>query len=248
MTEHVFYRAILFDVGGPLDLEFAWEIAVDSAIAAACGLEGIRLDQAAIEAASERAVEAFASDAYAHMIETLTGGDPATVERVRLRVHSIIGNLDLFQLRPDIDRLLRRLGERGLRLGIVANQPAAIVPRLERAGIAQFFAYTGISGTTGLKKPDPRAFQAAAEALGATPAECVMVGDRIDNDIVPAKALGMAAILFRSGRHRRQRPRTPAEAPDATVADVPELEAAIAGLLEARRPFPSSDRSSSTPR
>src|SRR5258707_135790 len=57
------YRAILFDVGGPLDLEFAWEIAVDSAIAAACSLEGIRLDQPAIEAASERAVEAFASAA-----------------------------------------------------------------------------------------------------------------------------------------------------------------------------------------
>jgi hypothetical protein len=36
------YRAVLFDVGGPLDLEFAWEIAVDGAIASACGLEGIR--------------------------------------------------------------------------------------------------------------------------------------------------------------------------------------------------------------
>jgi len=44
-------------------------------------------------------------------------------------------------------------------------------------------------------------------------------------------ALGMAAILFRSGRHRRQRPRSPAEAPDAVVTDVPELEAAIAKLV-----------------
>ena len=59
------------------------------------------------------------------------------------------------------------------------------------------------------------------------PADCIMVGDRIDNDIVPAKALGMAAILLRSGRHRRQRPRSPAEEPDAVVTDVLELEAAI---------------------
>jgi HAD superfamily hydrolase (TIGR01549 family) len=225
-------RVVLFDVGGPLDLEFAWEIAVDSAIAAACSLEGIRLDQAALEEASERAVEAFAPDAYAHMIETLCGGDPATIERVRQRMRTIIGSLDLFQLRPDIDGLLRRLVDRGLKLGIVANQPAAVVPRLERAGIAPLFAYTGVSGTTGLRKPDPRAFQAAAEALGAAPADCIMVGDRIDNDIVPAKALGIAAILFRSGRHRRQKPRTPIEAPDAIVSDVPELEAAIARLLE----------------
>jgi HAD superfamily hydrolase (TIGR01549 family) len=224
------YRAILFDVGGPLDLEFAWEIAVDSAIAAACSLEGIRLDQAVIEAASERAVEAFASDAYAHMIETLTGGDPATIARVRQRLRTMTGSLDLFQLRPEVDGLLRRLGERGLKLGIVANQPETVVPRLERAGIAQFFAYTGITGTTGLRKPDPRAFTAAAEALGVVPVHCIMVGDRIDNDIVPAKALGMAAILFRSGRHRRQRPRSTAEEPDAIVTDVPELAAAIAAL------------------
>jgi putative hydrolase of the HAD superfamily len=217
------YRAILFDVGGPIDLEFAWEIAVDSAIVAACGLEGIRVDQAAIEAASERAVEAFAPNAYIHMIEALCGGDPATVERVRQRVRMITGNLDLFQLRPDIDGLLRRLVERGFKLGIVANQPAAVLPRLERAGVSQFFAYAGVSGATGLSKPDPRALLTAAEALGVTPARCIMVGDRIDNDIAPAKALGMAAILFRHGRHRKQRPRAPSEAPDAIVTDVREL-------------------------
>ena len=223
-------KAILFDVGGPIDLEFAWEIAMDSAIAAACGLEGIRVDQASVEEASERAVAAFAPDAYAEMIETLCGGDPATVERVRRRVRAITADLDLFQLRPDIDGLLRRLVERGLKLGIVANQPAAVAPRLERAGVTQYFAYTGISGTTGLRKPDPRAFLAAAEALSAAPAECIMVGDRVDNDIAPAKALGMATILFRSGRHRKQRPRTPAENPDAIVTDVPELEAALLAL------------------
>jgi putative hydrolase of the HAD superfamily len=161
----VHYKAILFDVGGPLDMEFAWEIAIDSAIASACGLEGIRIDQAAIDEASERAVEAFVWDAYAHMVEALCGGDPRTVERVHQRVRAMVGNLDVFQLRPEIDGLLRRLNERGLRLGIVANQSEAALPRLERAGIAQFFAYTGLTGTTGLRKPDPRAFLAAAEAL-----------------------------------------------------------------------------------
>jgi putative hydrolase of the HAD superfamily len=225
------YRAVLFDVGGPLDLEFAWEIAVDGAIASACGLEGIRVEQAIIEEASEAAVAAFASDAYAHMIETLCGGDPRTVERVHQRMRAMVGNLDVFQLRPDIDGLLRRLRERGLKLGIVANQPEAARERLARAGIGDLFDYLGLSGLTGLRKPDPRAFTAAAEALGVTASACIMVGDRIDNDIAPAKALGMAAILLRSGRHRRQRPRSEAEVPDAVVTDVPELEGAIAALV-----------------
>jgi FMN phosphatase YigB (HAD superfamily) len=143
------------------------------------------------------------------------------------------GNLDVFQLRPDVDRLLRRLRERELRLGIVANQPQVARERLARAGVGDLFEYQGLSGLTGFSKPDPRAFQAAAQALGMTPADCVMVGDRIDNDIVPAKALGMATILLRGGRHRRQRPRTPEEEPDAVVTDVLELEAAIDALLGA---------------
>src|SRR5689334_22200999 len=57
-------HAVLFDVGGPIDMEFAWEIAVDGAIAAACGMEGVRVDQAMVEEASDRAVAAFAADTY----------------------------------------------------------------------------------------------------------------------------------------------------------------------------------------
>jgi FMN phosphatase YigB (HAD superfamily) len=208
-------RAVLFDVGGPIDMEFAHEIAVEGAIAAACGMEGLRLDQAAIDEASERAVEAFAPDAHAHMIETLCG-DPRTVERVRQRVHAMVVDLDVFQLRPGIDDLLRKLRKLGLRLGLVANGPERVREALERTGIADLFEHLSPSAA------------GAAEALGMTPIECIMVGDRLDTDIAPAKALGMATIRFRTGRYRRQKPRTPAETPEAEVTDVPELEAAIA--------------------
>jgi putative hydrolase of the HAD superfamily len=225
------YRAILFDVGGPIDMEFAWEIAVDGAIASACGLEGIRVDQAMIEEASEAAVAAFAPDAYAFMIEHLCGGDIATAARVANRRRAMIAGLDVFQMRPDMPALLRGLAGRGLKLGIVANQPAGMVERLEREGIADLFAYLGLTGLTGLRKPDLRAFTAACEALDVTPGEAIMVGDRIDIDVVPAKVLGMAAILLRSGRHRRQRPRSPTEEPDAVVTDVLELDAAIDALM-----------------
>lgn len=201
-------RAVLFDVGGPIDMEFAHEIAVEGAIAAACGMEGIRLDQAAIDEASERAVEAFALDAHAHMIEALCG-DPRTVERVRQRVHAMVANLDVFQLRPGIDDLLRKLRKLDVRLGLAGNQPEGVHGQLERAGIATLFD----------------------RVLEAAPADCILVGDRLDIDIAPAKALGMATIRFRTGRHRRQKPRSPAETPDAEVADVFELEAAIRALL-----------------
>jgi len=220
-------RVVLFDVGGPLDTEFAWEIAVDGAIASACGLEGIPIGQTELDAASDAAVEAHAPDAYAHMVETLCGGEPTTVARVRARVRAILSDLEVFQLRPGMDGLLDRLVGQGLRLGIVANQPARARERLERAGILRHFSALHLSGREGARKPDPSAFLAVTEVLGVAPADCVMVGDRIDNDIAPARQLGMAAILLRSGRHRRQRPRDEWGTADAEVRDVPGLEEAI---------------------
>ena len=225
------FRAVLFDIGGPLDMEFAWEMAVDSAIASACGLEGIRIDQAAVDAASDSAVQAFAPDAYGFMVDHLCGGDPATVARVNQRRRAMVAELDVFQMRPGMPALLRLLADRGVKLGVVANQPAAMVERLSREGIGGLFTHLGLSGVSGLRKPDPRAFTVAADVLGVAPGECIMVGDRIDNDIVPARSLGMATILFRTGRHRRQRPRSAAEEPDAVVSDVMELEQAIDTFL-----------------
>jgi phosphoglycolate phosphatase-like HAD superfamily hydrolase len=196
--------AVLFDVGGPIDMEFAWEMAVDGAIAAACGMEGVRVDQAMVEDASDAAVAAFAPDTYGHMIETLCGGDPYTVSRVRHRVEAMTGALDAFQLRPDIDRLLRKLHASGVVLVVEEKEEK----RLVREGLVNLFS---------VKIPPS--------------APCVVVGDRLDRDIAPARARGLATIQFRTGRWRKQRPRSAAETPDAVVTDVPELEAALATLL-----------------
>jgi len=198
------YRAVIFDIGGAVDLEFAWEMALDGAIAAACGLEGIRVDPAMVEEASEQAVAAFAPDVVLHMIGTLCGGEPATVARVVRRVEAMTGQLDAFQLRPGIEELLKRLKGQGLVLGAVEPR----WERLERAGIAGLFT----------------------RDHDVAPAECILVGDRLDKDIAPAKACGMATIQFRSGRYRRQRPRHEAETPDAVVTDVMELEAALRAM------------------
>lgn len=199
------YRAVIFDIGGAVDLEFAWEMAVDGAIAAACGMEGIRVDSSMVEEASEQAVAAFASDVVLHMIETLCGGEPTTVSRIARRVEAMTGQLDAFQLRPGIQELLRHLSVQGLVLGAVEQR----WERLERAGIAALFT----------------------RDHDVPPAECILVGDRLDKDIAPAKARGMATIQFRSGRYRRQRPRHEAETPDAVVTDVGELEAALRAMM-----------------
>jgi FMN phosphatase YigB (HAD superfamily) len=106
---------------------------------------------------------------------------------------------------------------------------------LDRVGVGRYLAHRQVSGRHGFRKPDVRLFLRACEDVGVEPAACVMVGDRIDNDDVAARLLGMRTLLFRTGRHRAQQPRSWEELPDAEVHDTAGLEAAIVHLLEAQK-------------
>ena len=68
--------------------------------------------------------------------------------------------------------------------------------------------------------------------MDADPAACIMAGDRIDKDVIPAKQLGMKTIRVRVGLHKGQQPRTPDEIPDAELAGVAGPAAAARHIAE----------------
>jgi putative hydrolase of the HAD superfamily len=103
---------------------------------------------------------------------------------------------------------------------------------LEQYGLAKFFESQLVSQTIGFYKPDIRLFLRVCEDLSVAPDECIMVGDRIDCDIAPAKTLGMRTVRLRTGRHIAQEPRTWLERPDADVHDVAGMREAVLRLLE----------------
>lgn len=149
--------------------------------------------------------------------------------------------------------LLKELGARW-RLGIIANQPPECRKSLERRGLLEYFDVVAISDEVELHKPDPRLYQWALSQSGCDPSRAVMIGDRRDNDITPAKNASMRAILVQwpSCRRKGWAPDDPlAEAflescdrvslfsavavgpePDATVASLRELPAALSCIAE----------------
>lgn len=100
-------------------------------------------------------------------------------------------------LYPDAVPALRAIRAAGYRLGVAANQPVATETVIRGLGLD--FDIIAASGRLGIAKPDPRFFAWIAEALALEPSAIAYVGDRIDNDIRPAAATGMAAILIRRG-------------------------------------------------
>ena len=103
----------------------------------------------------------------------------------------------LYDLHADARPALERLRAAGLRVGVAANQPARVAPLLR--GLLEDGELAGISEVWGVAKPDPRFFARIADELELAPGEVAYVGDRVDNDVVPAVAAGMVAVLIRRG-------------------------------------------------
>lgn len=123
---------------------------------------------------------------------------------------------------PQARGLLERLAAR-CNLGVIANQPPGTAGRLEGYGLAHYFDVCVSSGDVGVSKPDPAIFHIALEQANCVPTEAVMIGDRLDNDVFPSKALGFGTVRILQGPGRFQLPRNEAETPDATVANLDEL-------------------------
>jgi putative hydrolase of the HAD superfamily len=225
--------AILFDIGGPIDTEVEHERLMDADIRDCLAQAGIAVDDASYREAERRAIESFAPNAYQSIVWQLTSGEPDRAARVWAAVQERSRDRDGFRLRPGIAVLLAALSAQGLLIGLAANQPAAVLEKLDRAGIGRYFGYREVSGTLGLRKPDPRLLLKVCEGLGVSPARSIMVGDRIDNDVVPARILGMRTIRFRTGRHTGQQPRSWLEVPDEDVSDVESLADALQRLIHA---------------
>lgn len=101
---------------------------------------------------------------------------------------------DIYSDAPDV---LDELKKSGYNLGIIANQQDGLEQRLAKWGILNYFDIIIFSSEAGISKPDKRIFEKAIAKSKCSPAECVMIGDRLDNDIIPASEIGMKTIWIR---------------------------------------------------
>ncbi|MBC8453356.1 MAG: HAD family hydrolase [Chloroflexi bacterium] len=229
MTHQI--KAVLFDIGGPLDTETIMDREIDEQIKLSFRNNGVAITDAEYGAANQWAIDSFAPKTYHSIMWKIAGDDMRLIEKVETELMETVPQRNElrgdFELRAGIPELLAELSNEGLLGGLAANQPTESLENMDRHGILKYFTYREVSGSIKLRKPDPRLLLHACAGLGVEVYEAIMVGDRIDNDIVPARMLGMAAIRFVSGRHAGQQPRSWNEVPHADVHTVEELRAAI---------------------
>jgi HAD superfamily hydrolase (TIGR01549 family) len=117
-------------------------------------------------------------------------------------------------LYADARTCLTALKQQGLYVGIAGNQPQTAKATLVSFGLDADLITT--SSELGVDKPSPDFFQKILELGGLSPDETVYVGDRVDNDVIPAQAAGMTAAFVERGPFGRVHARRG----DAAKADI----------------------------
>jgi len=130
-------------------------------------------------------------------------------------------------LYPGVEEGIAYLNQAGYRLGCVTNKAEQFtVPLLTDLGIIDNFEIVVSGDTLPKKKPDPMPLLHAAEAMGVTPEESMMLGDSM-SDVKAARAAGFQIVCMSYGYNHGVDIRD--SDPDAVIDSMAELQ----GLLEA---------------
>jgi HAD superfamily hydrolase (TIGR01458 family) len=104
--------------------------------------------------------------------------------------------------------------------------PTADGPSLDAGAFVAGLEYASGAEATILGKPAAGIFETACQIAGAPPGEAAMVGDDLESDLRPARALGMRIVLVRTGKGASFSP-----SPGEVDVDAADLAAAVEELL-----------------
>lgn len=99
--------------------------------------------------------------------------------------------------------VLVKLRERGYKLALATNPLfplIAVEERLRWAGVeSKVFDFVASYEVMHYCKPNPGFFKEIADLVGVEPGECLMVGNEVELDLIPASAVGMKTFLVKNG-------------------------------------------------
>ena len=144
-------------------------------------------------------------------------------------IHDSVGQALTADIVEGTFEILDNIRKSGCKLALIANDDSVSARNIiKTTGLEDYFDVIVISEELGVEKPDQEIFVAALAKLGVKPENAVMVGNRIDSDIIGANRVGMKSILFKWNTRYNELITSKEKKPDFTIGSLSELP----GLLD----------------
>ncbi|TET98438.1 MAG: HAD family hydrolase [Anaerolineales bacterium] len=197
---------IRFDGDWPILLQDSLDLMIDQ-----LQEDGLNFDRSGFRSAFERALEAYDLQRQSSQLERSTtsllqetlntfgheGISPDILGRGLKRFYSV--SEIHWRPMPALHTVLGELHEEGRKLGLVSNAgDVENVQRLiDKVEIRGYFDPIIISAAIGIRKPDPRPFELVLDQWQVNPESVVMIGDRLEADILGAQGAGIHQIWLK---------------------------------------------------
>jgi putative hydrolase of the HAD superfamily len=234
-------KGVIFDLGSTLiyfdgDWSQVWEEALEELQAA---LRDVGIKEISAELTSEfaRRMEAYRRDrlddhqerttanVLTEALQALEGSVPdddllaSALERMYARTERH------WKPVPGVNDVLRQLASQGLRMALLSNagDEDNVQRLIDRAGIRHHLDPILISAALGLRKPATQPYELILSRWNIKPEQAVMVGDRLDQDILGAQRAGLHQIWLQAYAEPDQHRASDPELTGETLAEVPLL-------------------------
>ncbi len=208
-------RGAIFDLGStlihfngdwPILLQDSLDLLIDQ-----LQEDGLDFDRSSFRSAFERALETYDLQRQSSQLERSTTSllqetlntfgyeeiSPEILGRGLKRFYSV--SETHWRPMPALHAVLDELHEEGRMLGLISNAgDVENVQRLiDKVEIRGYFDPIIISSEVGIRKPDPRPFEIVLDQWQVTPESIVMIGDRLEADILGAQGTGIHQIWLK---------------------------------------------------
>jgi putative hydrolase of the HAD superfamily len=208
-------RGVIFDLGStlirfdgdwPILLQKSLDLLVDQ-----LQKDGLDFDRSDFRSAFQRALETYDHQRQSNQLERSTASllqetlstlgceelSPDILGRGLMRFYSV--SETHWRPMPALHSVLDELQDEGRMLGMISNAGDVenVWRLIDKVKIRDYFDPILISAAIGIRKPDPRPFELVLEQWQIDPDSVVMIGDRLEADILGAQSAGIHQIWLK---------------------------------------------------
>lgn len=127
----------------------------------------------------------------------LENGDVFFLEKAFEKAYNFFATKECVEIVSGFWEFLFWVKKRGLKLGIISNWDNRLYGILKEYQILNQFKGIFLGCEVSYFKPHPQIFKTALENFKVTPQESLMIGDSLEEDIIPAQKLGFKTYHLR---------------------------------------------------